>query len=255
MAFPTPLNVESTQPGRVVNSGHGKGSKRSASAVSWGAIAAGGAAEFGGVAALDGAAELDGQSLLACQLNALLQAGATELLVVLGHHAERIQQEACLRQGAVRSVRNPLPDVGHVSSLRVGLRAMASNCDVVLVALADQPLIITQDVADLLCAFASRPQGTQMLQPFVHGLPGNPVVFAASVAHKILASEAHVGARQWQQAHPEGLYRWDTPNAHYRMDVDHEADRQALEALTGQRLRWPNDLMAEKGPDSPFSVN
>lgn len=44
MAFPTPLNVESTQPGRAVNSGHGKGSKRSASAVSWGAIAAGGAA-------------------------------------------------------------------------------------------------------------------------------------------------------------------------------------------------------------------
>ena len=199
--------------------------------------------------------QLDGQSLLACQLNALLQAGATELLVVLGHHAERIQQEACLRQGAVRSVRNPLPDVGHVSSLRVGLRAMASNCDVVLVALADQPLINTQDVADLLRAFASRPQGTQMLQPFVRGLPGNPVVFAASVAHQILASEAHVGARQWQQAHPEGLYRWDTPNAHYRMDVDHEADRQELEALTGQRLRWPNDLMAEKGPDSPFSVN
>ena len=199
--------------------------------------------------------QLDGQSVLACQLNALLKAGANELWVVLGHHSERIQQEACLRQGPVRTVCNPLPDVGHVSSLRVGLRAMASGLDVVLVALADQPLINAQDVADVLSAFASRPPGTQMLQPFVHGLPGNPVVFAASVAHQILASEAHVGARQWQQAHPAELYRWDTPNAHYRMDVDHEADRQALEALTGQCLRWPIDLIADKGPDSPISGN
>lgn len=191
--------------------------------------------------------QLDGESLLACQLNALSQAGVSELWVVLGHYAKRIQQEVCLSRWSVRTVHNPQPDVGHVGSLRVGLRALAPGLDVVLVALADQPLINTQDVADLLCAFASRPAGTDMLQPFVRGLPGNPVVFSASVAQQILAADVQVGARQWQQAHPEGFYRWETPNAHYRLDVDNEADRQALEVLTGQRLRWPDDGSAGYG--------
>jgi molybdenum cofactor cytidylyltransferase len=189
----------------------------------------------------------DGESLLAGQLQALSQVGVTELLLVLGHHAERIQQEACLRQFPVRTVRNPQPDAGHVGSLRAGLQALSSELDAVMVVLADQALINAQDMADLLGAFVSRPKGTDMLQPFVQGLPGNPVLFSMSVARQILASDAQVGARQWQQAYPEGLYRWETPNPHYRMDVDNEEDRQTLQALTGHRLCWPDDLSQALG--------
>ena len=44
------------------------------------------------------------------------------------------------------------------------------------------------------------------------------------------------------QAHPEAVYHWETPHSHYRLDVDNEEDRQAVEQLTGQSLRWPQDL-------------
>lgn len=186
--------------------------------------------------------QLDGESVLIGQLNALAQAGVTPRWVVLGHHAQRIEQALSLSPVAVRSMRNPQADDGHVSSLRVGLRALPPGLDAVMVVLTDQPLINTQDVRDLLTAFASRAQGTEMLQPYVDNLPGNPVVFSASVAQQILASDARFGAKQWQQAHPQGIDRWQTPNAHYRIDVDSEEDRLALEALTGRRLRWPDGL-------------
>ena len=186
--------------------------------------------------------QIEGLSLLERQLQALSLAGVTPIRVVLGHHAERILQEGALARWAAVPVRNPQPDDGHVSSLRTGLRAMPPGLDAVLVALADQPLINAQAVQAVLKGFAQRPACTQMLQPSVQGLPGNPVVFSATVMAQILAGDEHMGARQWQQANPEAVYHWETPHAHYRLDVDNEADRQALEKLTGQSLSWPHDL-------------
>lgn len=186
--------------------------------------------------------QLDGMSLLERQLQALSLAGVSPIWVVLGHHAERILQDGALARWVAQSVRNAQPEDGHVSSLRTGLQVLPPSLDGVVVALADQPLMNAQAVQALLQAFVQRPAGTQMLQPRVQGLPGNPVVFSATVMAQILAGDAHMGARQWQQAHPEAVYHWETPHAHYRLDVDNEADRQALEKLTGQSLSWPHDL-------------
>jgi molybdenum cofactor cytidylyltransferase len=186
--------------------------------------------------------QFDGMSLLERQLQALSQAGVAPVHVVLGHYADRILQEGVLARWAAQAVLNPQPDDGHVSSLRIGLKALPPGLDAVIVALADQPLINAQAVQDLLQAFAQRPTGTQLLQPTVQGLPGNPVVFSSTVMAQILAGDADMCARQWQQANPEAVYRWSTPERHYRLDVDHEADRQAVEHLTGQSLQWPHDL-------------
>jgi molybdenum cofactor cytidylyltransferase len=186
--------------------------------------------------------QLNGVNLLERQLQALTLAGASPIRVVLGHHAERILQDGALARWAAQPVLNPLPDDGHVSSLRTGLRALPTDLDAVLVALADQPLIDAPAVLALLQAFAQRPAGTQMLQPSLHGLPGNPVVFSGAVMAQILAGGEQMGARQWMQAHPEAVYRWETPHSHYRLDVDNESDRQAVEQLTGQSLSWPSDL-------------
>jgi CTP:molybdopterin cytidylyltransferase MocA len=97
-------------------------------------------------------------------------------------------------------------------------------------------------VQALLAAFAQRPAGTELLQSSVQGLPGNPVVFSGAVMAQILAGDDQMGARQWQRAHPQAVYRWETPDGHYRLDVDNEEDRLAVEQLTGQSLRWPHDL-------------
>jgi len=186
--------------------------------------------------------QFDGMTLLERQLQALTLAGVTPIRVVLGHHAERILQEGVLARWSAQPVHNPQPDDGHVSSLRLGLKALPAGLDAVVVALADQPLIDVQAVQALLVAFAQRPAGTQLLQPRVQGLPGNPVVFSGSVMAQILAGDDLMGARQWQLAHPAAVYHWETPHGHYRLDVDNEADRQAVEQLTGQSLRWPDDL-------------
>lgn len=184
--------------------------------------------------------ELGGVPLIRRQLIALSGAGVDELVVVLGHYAEQI--EPAVQDFPVTLVRNLDPDAGQVSSLRLGLQALSPKIDAVLVALADQPLINSQDISDLIGAYKKRPEGAQVVQPTVDGQPGNPVMFSSDVREQILAGEAHVGCKQWQAAHAEAVHRWETTNQRYRTDVDSPQDIEALAERTGHRLRWPEGL-------------
>jgi CTP:molybdopterin cytidylyltransferase MocA len=76
----------------------------------------------------------------------------------------------------------------------------------------------------------------------VDGLPGNPVMFSAEVRDQILLSDANVGCRQWQAAHPAQVHAWLSSNNRYRTDVDTPEDIEALAVRTGHRLKWPLDL-------------
>ena len=186
--------------------------------------------------------ELGGVPLIRRQLIALSGAGVDEVVVVLGHYAERIEE--VVSTFPVTLVRNPNPDAGQNSSLRLGLQALSVKLDAVVVALADQPLINSQDINDLIGAYKKRPEGMQVVQPMVDGLPGNPVMFSADVREQILAGDAQLGCRQWQAANPAQVQHWVTTNSRYRTDVDTLQDIEALAERTGHRLKWPADLMA-----------
>jgi len=184
--------------------------------------------------------ELGGVPLIRRQLIALSGAGVDEVVVVLGHYAALI--EDAVREFPVTLVHNPNPDAGRISSLRLGLQALSPKLDAALVALADQPLINSQDINDLIGAFKKRPTGTQVVQPTVDGLPGNPVIFSTEVCEQILEGDTSVGCRQWQLAHPDHVHPWASSNSRYCTDVDTLEDIAALAARTGHQLKWPAHL-------------
>lgn len=184
--------------------------------------------------------ELGGVPLIRRLLIALSGAGADEVVVVLGHHADRIA--VAVENFPVTVVRNARPDDGQVSSLRAGLAALTGKLDAVLVALADQPLITAQDITQLIGAWKRRPPGTALVYPEVAGERGNPVIFSADVREQILAGEANVGCRQWQARHPELLAPMVTDNRRYRVDIDTLDDVARFERETGHVLRWPEAL-------------
>jgi CTP:molybdopterin cytidylyltransferase MocA len=189
--------------------------------------------------------ELGGQPLIRRALDALTQAGVGDVVVVLGHHRAWI--EPVLQGAAVRTVCNPEPEQGQVSSQRLGLQALGPGHGAVVVALADQPLIDADDVRALLRAWARRPPGTAVVFPRVQGQPGNPVVISDAVRQEILHSDPAVGARQWRQAHPEAVWAWDTDNPHYRVDIDTPQDLARFQDLTGRPLAWPQGLCPGEG--------
>jgi CTP:molybdopterin cytidylyltransferase MocA len=184
--------------------------------------------------------ELGGVPLIRRQLIALSGAGVDEVVVVLGHHAELI--EPAVQTFPVTLVRNPKPDEGQVSSQRLGLAALSSRLDAVIVALADQPLINAQDITALIAAYKKRPEGAQVVYPEVGGKRGNPVMFSQAVGEQILAGGANVGCRQWQAAHAAEVAPFVTDNRRYRVDIDTPEDLARFAADTGHTLRWPAAL-------------
>ena len=181
--------------------------------------------------------ELEGVPLIVRLLQALREAGVAEIVVVLGHYASAI--EAAIAAMPVKPVFNAHPQAGQVSSLRLGLQALPSTADAVLVALADQPLLDRHDLRALIEAYRQRSAGIEVVQPSVQGLPGNPVMFSAVVRQPILTADETVGCRQWQAAHPAQVHAWPSDNPHYRQDIDTADDLRALAASSGRVLTWP----------------
>lgn len=180
--------------------------------------------------------KLDGVPLILRLLAALRDGGVDEVVVVLGHYADRI---APLLEGlTITVVHNPDPDVGPVSSQRLGLAALVGAHDAVVVALADQPMIEAADIAALIDAWVARPAGAQVVHPRVGADRGNPVIVSAAVRSQVLAAPPDVGCRQWQAAHPAAVAPYITANRHYLVDVDTPADLARVERETGRALRW-----------------
>ena len=188
--------------------------------------------------------ELGGVPLVMRQLVALSGAGVDEVVVVLGHHADAV--EAAVGQFPISIARNPSPDDGQASSVRIGLHALSPRLDAVIVALADQPLIDAQDIVTLIGAFKKR-GAASMVVPRVRvdggeALPGNPVIFDAALRDEWLAGESDAACRKWRLAHPERVHWFDTDNRRYRLDIDTSEDLERFTTLTGHTLQWPTSL-------------
>ena len=181
--------------------------------------------------------ERDGQALIRRTAQCLLDAGIQDLVVVLGHYAQEIAP--ALAGLPVTVVINPQPEQGIISSQRLGLKSISLNCDAVVMCLADQPLIETQDITDLLQAFADRPSNTDVVFPQVQGQPGNPVALSAAVRAAVLQANDDFGCQTWRQLNRTLVHGWASDNLHYTTDLDSEADIADLQQI-GIYLRWPD---------------
>ncbi|MBS0509146.1 MAG: nucleotidyltransferase family protein [Proteobacteria bacterium] len=187
--------------------------------------------------------ERDGEPLLLRQIRLLGDAGAGTVVVVLGHHAPRLQAllaQAAPRPGVgLRWVLNPAPDEGPGSSLRCGLAALPPDVGTLLVALGDQPLLELPDLQAMLAAWRARPAGVELVLPQHAGQPGHPIVFGAVLRQAVMQARAGQGVREWRRAHPAQVQV--VPLAHGRCttDVDTPEDLQRLGERFGVWLRPP----------------
>ena len=197
-------------------------------------LAAGAARRMGGRA--KGLIERDGVPLVRRAARALLEAGVDDVVVVTGHEAAAVG--AALAGLPARTVHNAGYATGRTGSLRAGLAVLPATCATVVVALADQPLLESDDVARLLEAFAGR-GAARAIAPRCAGQRGNPVVVESAVCRTILADAADVGIRQWMDAHPSQVAWVDADNDHYCVDVDEPQDLERIARRYGCQLRWP----------------
>lgn len=185
--------------------------------------------------------ELGGVPLIRRNLIALSGAGVDEVVAVLGHRAGEV--ERALLDFPVTIVHNADYESGQISSVRAGIAALSDRLDAMIIALADQPLINSEDIRSLISAFKNRGNASAVV-PYVDGARGNPIVVDAAVRAAVLAGDARFGCRQWLDAHPEQVARVETGNRHYCVDIDTPEDIDAFASSYGHALSWPPGVAA-----------
>lgn len=197
-------------------------------------LAAGEGTRMGGVA--KPLIQLQGVPLINRQLIALSGAGVDEVVVVTGHAREAV--EAQVQSFPVTLAHNPAYAEGQQGSVRVGLAALSGNFDAVFVVLADQPLIGSGDLTELIAAFKKRSTGN-IVVPVVNGQRGNPILFDDVARAQILASDTQLGCRHLIERQPELVHVHESSNTRFITDLDTLQDVEQLAQRTGWRLELP----------------
>ena len=181
---------------------------------------------------------LQGQTLIQHHLQTLQEVGIDDVVVVTGFYYQAI--ESVLHGHAIKIVRNPVPEEGQQISVRLGLTALSKDCDLILVMLADQPLLNRDDVLELISAYKHRPINKLVVLPEVHEQRGNPVCFSAELIDGMLASPQKISFRNYIDQNPEYVHRHLTTNTHFVVDVDTHEDVKQFEKRTGLQLVLPS---------------
>jgi CTP:molybdopterin cytidylyltransferase MocA len=175
-------------------------------------LAAGAATRFGRTKQL---VEVGGKPLVQHAADAATDAGVDEVIVVLGHDAERVSSVLRLPRTG-RAVVNPDHATGMAGSLAVGLRAADAASDAAVVLLADQPGVRADHVSSLVQTH--RRTGAPVVRIRFRDGPG-PALLARSVWPEVTALTGDVGARAVFDAEPERV-RWVSFDEDAPRDID-----------------------------------
>jgi molybdenum cofactor cytidylyltransferase len=184
-------------------------------------LAAGTGSRFGGTKQL---VQLHGRPLVMHAVDALVQGGVDEVLVVTGHDAEAV--EAVLPAN-VRAVRNDAYRQGQATSLAAALHEVSVASEAAVVLLADQPGVLAHEIRRLIEAYRGTRSRVVRLR-FADG-PG-----PALLSREVYADAGHlhgdVGARVLFASHPEWIEEVGVDRPAPR-DIDEPADLEVARRL------------------------
>jgi CTP:molybdopterin cytidylyltransferase MocA len=184
--------------------------------------------------------QINQTSLLERQLRALHLLAPVQISLVTGYFHEQI--EAAISNKNVEIIRNPEPARGQQHSVRLGLARMHADLDLIMIVLADQPLLGTDDFRELIAAFQKRAAHTQIMYPMVEAQRGNPVLMSVAVVQAFLNESCDVTCRQYIDTHRDKVYQYQTANDHFIVDLDTLEDLASLAKRTGYAVSKQVDI-------------
>jgi molybdenum cofactor cytidylyltransferase len=160
---------------------------------------------------------LGSQPMLWHVAQAACQSLLDEVIVVTGATAGPVSLS--IADLPLRIVHNPNWQQGQAGSIQTALRSLPPDCDAVLFLLADQPLITSQLINELISHWQRF--GKTIICPYYDSKRGNPVLFALAAWRDALQQlDGDQGARRILKAHPEDIGYLPVASDEIFLDVD-----------------------------------
>jgi len=159
-------------------------------------------------------------TVLGCVVAALEAAGVDPIVVVVAGYAAQIAES--LRGTGARLVRNPAPERGMLSSIRVGVASLPPELKGYLIALGDQPRIQPDEICRLLGEHRRSEKGLAV--PTYRGKRGHPAVFDRRYREEILALTDEQTLRDLIHSHPDDVLEVECGSDAFVRDIDVRED-------------------------------
>jgi len=161
-----------------------------------------------------------GTTLIEYQIGCLLEGGASEVVVVLGHRADDVAQH--VERDNVRCVVNPRYREGRSTSVVAGVEAMSPACQAIMMLAVDQPRT-PEIVAKIIHAHESN--DALITSPRYAGHGGHPLIFSASLKPELLrVSEERHGVREVFERHRDDVFEAPLDDPMIRLDFNRPAE-------------------------------
>lgn len=166
-----------------------------------------------------------GTTIIETVINNMLDSKFNEVIVVIGHCADRIQP--LLEELPVRTVFNSKYHEGMLTSIQAGVRSIrdATTCQqfAFSIMLVDQPLITSKIIDTVIDAYTQTNKG--IVLPSYNNRRGHPVIFQDKYADDILALDADSdGVRSLYQIHSEDIQHVNVKTDAILRDIDNRED-------------------------------
>jgi molybdenum cofactor cytidylyltransferase len=157
-----------------------------------------------------------GRPLLEQVLDTVRNARVDEIIVVLGHEADRVRDRVSF-DGA-RAIVNPAYMEGMSTSLRAGVRAADPRSDGFLIVLGDQPFVASATINTLI----NRRNGShaKVLIPTYERRRGNPVLLDRSLSEDVQSITGDLGCRAIFGRHTRGILEVPVEDPGILVDLD-----------------------------------
>ena len=168
--------------------------------------------------------EWKGKAILQLVLENLLHSQVDDVILVLGHEADRILQKVDTRK--VKVVINKNYQEGMITSIQQGLLILNEKTEAFFIVLADQPGIGPEVFNRLISEFKRATPPKNIVLPTYRGRRGHPTLFSVKYRKEAFRLKGDVGLRQILQEQPEDILAVEMDKDSILQDIDTPDDYQ-----------------------------
>jgi molybdenum cofactor cytidylyltransferase len=197
---------------------------------------------------------LDGRPLLHTMVSHAVAVAGHAVTVVVGAHAQELA--LLLKHSPASVIVNRYWQEGIGASIRCGIAALPPACDAVLIMLADQVGVSSDDLKRLVSAWKG--QDTSLVASLYSGTVGVPAIFPRWCFSDLAMLRGDAGARRVLQRYSDRLTRVPMPNAAVDLDTPEQLEelRRVRQPRAVGEIRLPRiDTDSPHEPDGALSLN
>jgi molybdenum cofactor cytidylyltransferase len=167
-----------------------------------------------------------GETFLSAAIRSLGSA-TDQVMVVVGNNERQLAPVVYAAGGSL--VRNPAPEGGQFSSLRVGLQEVLNlGRDAVMITLVDRPPVGAAVLGSLRTAFEAAPSDVWAVVPEFNGRHGHPFLAGREMIEAFLKAPNTATTRDVEHQHQQNLLYVPVDDPHVAINVNTPEDYAAL---------------------------